>query len=291
MYITYSIVGKLRMFHVHIVIFNSPIDTANYLLIHTDKGKVENNILPKIIAKKRKQHNFCHKKTVDTSSQILVSLILNFTFPTYPLISLNTWISLAMGHLFWILSFWNTKTISPTLKFLFPLFHFVRGSSDWRYFFLKRAHNSLTICWIRRHLFWQHNSGLLKFPVGGITTFYSMVRMFEWARGKTLAGWLMVSTVNDCEFRIPSVSAISVNRDYLSSYFPCVGRRDSSIARGALICLSQTSYMWLAQGVFLTHPIKFPPKLSMKDWILTWSISFYSFFGSLEHPKKLVPLY
>ena len=31
--------------------FYFPIDTTNYLLIYTDKGKVANNILPKILAK------------------------------------------------------------------------------------------------------------------------------------------------------------------------------------------------------------------------------------------------
>ena len=30
--------------------FLLPVDTTNYLLVYTDKGEVENNILPKIIA-------------------------------------------------------------------------------------------------------------------------------------------------------------------------------------------------------------------------------------------------
>ena len=45
----------------------------------------------------------------------------------------------------------------------------------------------------------------------------------------------MVSTVNDHEFRIPFVSVTSVSRDFLSSEFSCIKRRDGSIARADLI--------------------------------------------------------
>ena len=43
----------------------------------------------------------------------------------------------------------------------------------------------------------------------------------------------MVSTVN--KFRIPSVSVNSISRDFSSSEFPCIKRRDGSIARADLI--------------------------------------------------------
>ena len=75
----------------------------------------------------------------------------------------------------------------------------------------------------------------------------------------------MVYTVNGREFRIPSVSATSVSRDSSSSYFPCIERRDDSIARADLICLSQTPPMSLAAGGFLIHLTKSPPRLCMKD--------------------------
>ena len=100
----------------------------------------------------------------------------------------------------------------------------------------------------------------------------------------------MVSTVNDREFRIPSVSATSVSTDSSSSDFPCFERRDDSIAWADQICLSQTPPMWLAAGGFLIHLTKSPPRLCMKDWILSLSISLYAFFSSFSHPTKLVPL-
>ena len=75
----------------------------------------------------------------------------------------------------------------------------------------------------------------------------------------------MVPTVNDCKFRIPSVSATSVSRDSLSSDFPCAKRKDDSIAWADLIYLSQMPPMWLAAGGFLIHLIKSLPRLCMKD--------------------------
>ena len=86
-------------------------------------------------------------------------------------------------------------------------------------------------------------SSLVKSPGVGIATFDFIVSMFDQARGKSLVGSLMVSTVNGCEFRISSVWAASVSRDSLSSDFPCVERRDDSIVQVDLICLSQTPPM------------------------------------------------
>ena len=114
--------------------------------------------------------------------------------------------------------------------------------------------------------------------------------MFDGARDKSLLGSLMVSTVNGREFRIPFVSATSVSRDSLPSNFPCVERRDDSIAWADLIFLSQTPLMWLAAGGFLIHLTKFPLKLYMKDSILSLSISLHAFFSSFAHPTKLVLL-
>ena len=127
-----------------------------------------------------------------------------------------------MGHWLQALSSCNTKIISPTLKFLFSLCHFLCDWSDWRYYFLQRDQNSLAMCWTWRHLFRQYNSGLLKSPGDGITTFDFIVSVFDQARGKSLVGSLIISTVNDREFRIPSVSATSVSTDSSSSDFPCV---------------------------------------------------------------------
>ena len=96
-------------------------------------------------------------------------------------------------------------------------------------------------------------------------TFDLIVRMFDGARGKSLVGSLIVFTANGHEFRIPSVSATSVSRDSLLSDFPYVERRNNNIAQADLICLSQTSPMWLAAGSFLIHLTKSPPRLCMKD--------------------------
>ena len=85
------------------------------------------------------------------------------------------------------------------------------------------------MCWTRRHLFQQYKSGLIKFPGGGITTFNFMFRIFYGARHRSLVGPLIVSTVNDGEFSIPSVSAASVNKNSLSSDFPCFERRNEKI--------------------------------------------------------------
>ena len=172
----------------------------------------------------------------------------------------------------------------------FLLCHFVHAWSDWRYSFLQCDQNSLAMWWTQHHLFQQFKSGLLKFPGGGITTFHFMVRMFGGARGKSLVGPLMVSTVNGHEVRIPSFLATSVSRDSLSSHFPCVERRDDSIIRADLICLSQMPPIWLAAVGFLIHLIKSPPNLSMKDWIISSSISVYAFLSLFTHSTKLVPL-
>ena len=54
----------------------------------------------------------------------------------------------------WTLSSCNTKTISPTLKFVFPLYYFVCTWSDWRCSFLQCSffQNSLVLCWAWCHL-------------------------------------------------------------------------------------------------------------------------------------------
>ena len=170
-----------------------------------------------------------------------------------------------MGHWLQILLSCNTKTILPTLKFHFPPCYFVCNWRDWKYSFLQLDQNSLTICWAWCNLFQQYKSGLLKSPGRGITNFNSIVSMFDKARGKSLVGSLMVSTVNGHELRISSVSATSISRDSSSRDFPCVERRDESIARADLICLSQMPPMWLAAGGFLIHLNKSPPRRCMKD--------------------------
>ena len=112
------------MFHVHIVIFNSPIDTANYLLIHTDKGKVENNILPKIIAKKKKTAQFLPQKncwyfitdSCFSDSQLHVSYISINIFeylnqPCHGPLVLNTFILKYQNNIT------NTEISFPTFPF------------------------------------------------------------------------------------------------------------------------------------------------------------------------------
>ena len=146
------------------------------------------------------------------------------------------------------------------------------------------------MCWTRRHLFQQYKSGLLKSYGCGIATFNFIVSMFKGARSKSLVGSLIVSTVNGPEFRIPFVSATSVSRDSSSDNFPCVEKRDDSIIRAGLICLSQTPPIWLAAGGLLIYFTKSPPRLCMKDWILPLLISLYVYFSWFSHPTKLVLL-
>ena len=145
-----------------------------------------------------------------------------------------------LNHTF-ILQYQNNIT---NTEISFSTLPFVCDWSDWRYSFLQWDQNSLAMCWTWHHLLRQYKSGLLKSTGGGITTFNFIVSMFDGARGKPLVGSLMVTTVNGSEFRIPSVSATSVGRDPLSSDFPCVKRRDDSIAWADLICLSQTTCSW-----------------------------------------------
>ena len=89
--------------------------------------------------------------------------------------------------------------------------------------------------------------------------------MFDGARGKSLVGSLMVSTVNGHEFSIPSVLAAIVSRDSSSIDFPCVERRDDSIAWAGLIYLSKMPPMCIAAGGFLIHLTKSCLRLCMKD--------------------------
>ena len=58
-----------------------------------------------------------------------------------------------------------------------------------------------------------------------------MVKRFDGDRGKPLVGSLMLSVVKGQNFKIPSVSAISIASDFSSSYLPCVeirGRKDGA---------------------------------------------------------------
>ena len=87
-----------------------------------------------------------------------------------------------------------------------------------------------------------------------------------------------------------STSVLSGRRDSLSRLFPCVFNIDARTARAEQICLSQTQFMWLANGGFLLHFIQSPPIPSMKDWILWSFISEYAFFSSLSSPLRLLLL-
>lgn len=153
-------------------------------------------------------------------------MILKLTLCTYLLLSLNTWITLAMGH-----QLQYQHNITST-KIYFPFCHFVCTWSDWRYSFLQRGQNSLATCWTWQDLFQQNKSGLLKFSGGGITAFDFMVRMFQEERSKSLVELLVISTTTGCEFRIPSVSTTIVSKDSSSS-------DSDGAAQVNLICLSQ----------------------------------------------------
>ena len=199
----------------------------------------------------------------------------NLTFQTYPLLLLNTSVTLAIGHRFRTTSFWHRNTTSPTQKFFFPFCHLSRVCRDWRNSFLQCDQNSYTMFWTWHYLLWQYESGQLKFPGDGITTLDFMVNMLDGESGRSLVGSQIVSVVGGPGFKIPSASVTNVRSDSSSSDFPCVLRSDKRIAREDLIFLSQTPRMWLIAGEFLAHSIHSPPWTCINDWI-SW------FFVSVE---------
>ena len=111
----------------------------------------------------------------------------------------------------------------------------------------------------------------------------------SWCNDWKLPGSYIIYTVRGPEFRIPSISVISLRRDLSSRPFPCVFNKDSWITCVERM-LSQTAPMWLTNGGFLSHFIQSPPIPSMKGWILLSFISEYAFSTSLSVPMELRPL-
>ena len=60
---------------------------------------------------------------------------------------------------------------------------------------------------------------------------------------------MIIPTVNDDEFRITSVSATSISRDYSSSDSPCIERNNDSIAQAHIICFSERHQCGLQVGL------------------------------------------
>ena len=85
----------------------------------------------------------------------------------------------------------------------------------------------------------------------GMTILDFTVNRLDGDKGKGRVTLLMVSTVNGLEFTTTSASAISVWRDSSSRLLWWV-----KINLADLICLSQTSHIWLAAGGFLSQIIQ-----------------------------------
>ena len=170
--------------------------------------------------------------------------IFNLTLRTNPFSLQYVFMTLHICQSF-LMVFASCKiTISPTLKFLLVFVPFL-PFSKWLQVFLPAESESFTMCWIRLHLLRLFKSGLEKSPGGGKIIFDFMVKRFYGERGKLLVGSLMLPVAKGREFKIPSVSAISVASDSWSSDLPCVCIRDNRIERSERIWRSQTPPIWL----------------------------------------------
>ena len=67
-------------------------------------------------------------------------------------------------------------------------------------------------------------------PGGGETTFDFMVRMFTVDKGCRLIGSLRTSMVRALEFKMPSTSVITANKDLSSRLSPCVFNSEPRLA-------------------------------------------------------------
>ena len=182
--------------------------------------------------------------------------IFNLTLRTNPFSSKYVFMTLHRSQSFLMVLASCKITISPTFKFLLFYVHFFFSLSDCKNSFLQRHQNSFTMFWTHLHLLRLYKSGLEKSPGGGRNRFDFMVKRFDGERGKLLAESLMLLVVKGPEFKIPSVSAISVTTDSSSSDLPYVcireDRRDklngSDVAKHHPFC-------WHKEDSFSNNPI------------------------------------
>ena len=86
------------------------------------------------------------------------------------------------------------------------------------------------MCWICHQCFLLYISGLENSPGGGEITFDFMVRIFTGDKGCRLIGSFRTSTVRGLEFKMPSTSVITVNKDSSFRHSPCVFKGDPRMA-------------------------------------------------------------
>ena len=136
-------------------------------------------------------------------------------------------------------------TISPTFKFLLVFVYFFISWSDCKNAFLQRHQKSFTMFWTRPILP-LYKLGLEKSPGGDKFIFDFMVKRFDGERGKLLVRSLMLSVIRGREFKIFSVSAITVASDSSSSDLPFVCIREDRIEQAEWIWRSERPPIWLA---------------------------------------------
>ena len=156
-----------------------------------------------------------------------------------------------------------------------------------QYSFFQQDQNSLAMCQTLRQCFLLYISGLVNSPGGGETTFDFMVRIFMGDKGCRLVG----SWVRGLEFKMPSTSVITVNKDLSFRHSPCIFESYPRIALAERICRSQTPPIWLAKGRFLCHLIHSPPCSSRKKLnfpVIHLHIGFIQFLFSTNEITSIV---
>ena len=117
-----------------------------------------------------------------------------------------------------------------------------------------------------------------------------MVSKLAGDRGRLLLRSLMVSVVINLEFTAVYTLTCSICNDSLSKLFPCVLIKVLRIPLTFLICLSQTTPMWLSVGGFLVQLIQSTPCISQYSFVLLWFMSWKDFYNSLTASAKLLLL-
>ena len=122
-----------------------------------------------------------------------------------------------------------------------------------KYSFFQQAQNSFTRCCTRVQRFLQYLSGDWKVPGGGRTTLVFMVRRWFGVKGFKDDGSVMVSTVSRRLLTITFASHIKVLRDSPFNCEPLLWRSALRTLRTKWICRSQTTPIWLAEGIFILN--------------------------------------
>lgn len=139
-----------------------------------------------------------------------VEVVLTFAVRTYPSRLVMTSTTRASGHcpLEWFSSARSTK--SPTFRFLFGVFHFLRSSSVGKYSLVHLAQNTLLRYCACRHCRLAYTSSLVKVP-GGRLGLGRKCRRWLGVKGRSSSG-LSLFRVSGLLFKMFTTSAIMVER-------------------------------------------------------------------------------